>query len=487
MHMKMAYRCRGLTLAYLFALCGVLSAQGHDHLWLGGYNNASTDTLLGGWVADFNTDPPRFYLQKRKVDLGIYTTVCSDSTGRKLLFYSNGISVQDASHNVMLFGDTINPGEFWEQWKHRDYPMGAPFCFPLPAPGKNNQYYLFHVGLYYDKDESIFMPAPFYYTLIDMNGNNGLGKVLKKNQIILPINKDIATPVAVKHGNGRDWWVITGDHFNRDIFVFLVDPQGVHGPFKQVMPTRFPGEAGQGICSMSPDGRTYVRCDFYNGLYIFDFNRCNGTFSNLRLLPTKGFNMLATVFSPDSRHLFISNTENVMSLDLASPNPVATLDTLAYFDGFAAPFNPFRTWFFIPKLAPNGKIYYATTNSTLALHVVHRPDWPGQASDLEQHGVVLPRLNSGSMIASPNYRLGEFEAAPCDTLNRQPPDDGFEKSHFGPMDGRNIQGYTVWPAVGGGKSQPAERPQEEPSPLLMPFRYSDKWTEPYSPVKKDKQ
>jgi len=440
------------------------SAQKHDYNWMFGYFNNSTDPLLGGVNIDFNISPSYIYPDKKKIDQKFYCFVGSDSTGN-LAFYTNGISIRDITHNVMLNGDTINPGPFWVQWQNRSYPNG-PFCFALPAPGKQNNYYFFHMA---SAVTTAAITSPFYYSVIDMNGNNGLGQVLQKNQIILPPDKDYIAPVAVKHGNGREWWIIAGELSTPFLYTFLLDSDGVHGPFTTVMPYQFSSPEYQSINAISPDGKTYVRSDGSHGLYIYDFDRCSGTFENLRVLPfpDQSFFGFATKFAPDSKHLYLSSWKMVTVLDLSAPNIIASLDTIAYFDGQASPQQPFTTGFFIPGLAPDNKIYYSTTNSTLAMHQIHNPNLPGQAADVEQHGLQLPKFNSGTMCQFPNYRLGEWEGSPCDTINGQKPGDGFVKSDWYPPAVSNPKGYTLLPPLFKGGESSGKAPERMPNMAEM--------------------
>ncbi|HMX41136.1 MAG TPA: hypothetical protein PKD78_12435, partial [Saprospiraceae bacterium] len=406
----------------------------------------------------FHTQPPVQYKQKKKIDFDFYCGVCSDSSGQ-LKFYTNGISIRNATHNLMQNGDTINPGFLWELQQNTAYPQG-PFAHVLPAPGRKNHYYLFHMA---SQITTALISSPYYWTLIDMNANNGLGRVVKKNQMLIP-DGDLVAPVAVKHGNGRDWWVITGLLGTPKIFTFLVNPDGVHGPFEYEMPFDFPGDEYQSVNAMSPDGNTYIRCDGYNGLNIFDFDRCTGQLHNLRWLPFADPNLFvfATVFAPDSKTLYLSSWKSVMSLDLSAPDVAATLDTLAYFDGQPSPQEPFTTGFWNPCLAPDGKIYYATTNSTLAMHLIHDPGQPGQAADVQQHGLALTSYNNGTMCLFPNYRLGEWEGSPCDTVNGQKPGDGFTKTPYAPPPVRS-GGYSVLPALGKPAPPGSPAPPRRPS------------------------
>ncbi|MBL7796986.1 MAG: hypothetical protein JNJ90_10875 [Saprospiraceae bacterium] len=438
-----------------------------------GYENNSQDVLFGGMNFDFSTSPPRIYPQKKKIDFGFYCGVCSDSTGN-LAFYTNGISIRDTTHNIMLHGDTINPGPIWLNWQYYSFPNG-PFCFALPAPGPASHYYFFHMS-------GVVLPSigpvtsPFYYTVIDMNANDGLGAVTAKNQVILPAGGDYTTPVAVKHGNGRDWWVITGEVSTPYIYTFLLDPYGVHGPFETEMAFDFPGEEFQSLNAMSPDGCTYVRCDGNNGLHIYNFDRCSGTFGDLRVLPFADpeFFGRSTVFAPDSRHLYVASTRYVTVLDLYAADIAATHDTLAYFDGQASPNQPFTTGFFHPGLAPDGKIYYATTNGTLSLHVIHSPNLPGQSADLQQHGIDLPKFNNGTMCQFPNYRLGRLVGSPCDTLGYSGPGGGgFEHLAYEPpaVSQRSAGGYTLLPPIGKPSGKPRAR---QPSMMEMALEQLEK-------------
>ena len=447
-----------------FVLCMLLTpivcrAQKHDYFSFFGYFNSSSQSQFGGMTIDFNYNPPRFYAEKKKIDFLFYCGACSDSSGR-LVFYSNGISIQDATHNKMVNGDTINPGQSWLEWKNEGYPNG-PFCFALPNPDRSNQYYFFHMATKKDQVGNL-ITSPFYWTLIDMKENKGLGKVSKKNQVLIQ-DGDLAAPVGVKHGNGRDWWVITGLIGTPKIFTFLVDPTGVHGPFEYEMPFDFPGKEYQSVNAMSPNGQTYVRCDGYNGLNIFDFDRCSGTFSNQRVVPfAQGVFGFATVFAPNSRYLYLSSFESVVQLDVSASNISATLDTLAYYDGNSAPNEPFNTGFWNPNLAADGKIYYATTNGTLAMHVIHSPDLPGAAADVHQHGIGLSKYNGGTMCLFPNYRLGAWAGSPCDTLGGHRPGEGFTATSYEPPVQSRKDDYVILPPI--GKPLPAGSP---PAPRRM--------------------
>lgn len=345
----------------------------------------------------------------------------------------------------MMNGDTINPGEIWQEYN--DYYLGAAGARTIPAPGMPNHYYLFHVATYYDTDGPVILPlSPLYYSLIDMNANNGKGKVIRKNKVLS--DKSLTDMALVKHGNGRDWWLTVGVYNEPTQLVWLIDPAGIHGPFEQNIGPAFPEL--EGLCNslFSPDGATYIRDDCTNGMRIFDFDRCSGQFSNLRMINLPPGLNGGVYFSPNGRYLYVNSFDYIGSMDLQKPDPATSWDTLAYFDGFASPYLPFSTGFFVGQIEPDNKIWWATTNGTQHLHIMHRPNFPGLSADFEQHGIVLPKTNDGTMCRFPNYRLGRLLNSPCDTLSNPAPPPGFQDYPYLPKD-QDITGYKTLSPVKG--------------------------------------
>jgi len=67
-------------------------------------------------------------------------------------------------------------------------------------------------------------------------------------------------------------------------------------------------------------------------------------------------------------------------------------------------------------LAPDGKIYVTSTNGVNRLHVIHNPNEPGAACNLEQHGIRLPTYHAFAAPNFPHFRLYDLPGSPCDTL-----------------------------------------------------------------------
>ncbi len=412
-----------------------LNAQKHDYVWVYGYaNNQDTNSVVGGAVIDFKQDPPLMYKQNRDLNFSLTCGVCSDSSGN-LLFYSNGIRIFNHLNQLMENGDTINPGQVWENIEQQGYPNPMR-TLSLPAPGQSNVYYFFYIGFYLLPGSGTF--SPFYYSLVNMNDNGGAGKVLSKNQIVL--EGDFAEPDAVKHANGRDWWIILPVDSIPVYHVFLLDQSGLHGPFTQTSgdPADFPQESDW--TQFSPNGEFFVR-NGSDGMCFYDFNRCTGELSNPRYWPRSihGYSSGPMVFSPDSRFLYVNNSSFVVQFDLSAGEiGFASMDTVQRHDKFFDPSPIFPTGYYIPQLAPNNKIYYSCASSTPWMNIINRPGLPCPACDAENHGIHLPRFNYLMQCRFPNYRLGAWAGSPCDTLADQRP--GFVKTTYEAFLERQAQG-----------------------------------------------
>ena len=394
-----------------------------DYVWVmgegdnppeyGGDNRVRADFNSGTCV--FTADTLAFKIHTT------YAGIC-DSAGQ-LLLYTNGFALANREHQIVENGDTLMiDAQAFAAFGLPELPAGA---LILPNPLNNGIYYLFHeeiqLGYNWVAHGLDYRPQRIYLTTIDMNANGGLGKVISANNILA--EGDIDFPVLIKHGNGRDWWLLAGDYLNKTYQTFFIDPGGVHPVIEQDAPEAFLGTSG--YHEASPDGRYYVNNDDY-GLWVYDFDRCTGLLSNPRVLPYQPpiFYTSSIAFSQDSRFLYLGTHLAIYQMDMTTlDSPFISIDTIAYFDRGFSPWPPFYTQFLTPELAPDGKIYYNTFSSTQAYHVVNRPGLPLDASDLAQRGQIIPRWRNGTWCYFPNYRLGRWSGSPCDTLSFKSPSD----------------------------------------------------------------
>ncbi|MBK8565638.1 MAG: hypothetical protein IPN76_20400 [Saprospiraceae bacterium] len=82
-------------------------------------------------------------------------------------------------------------------------------------PGSKNKYTLFHLKLDY---HPVFILArtTLYMTMIDMSLNDGLGEVIEINRELLT-NGRFGSVNAIKHANGRDWWIYVAHEVRKQL------------------------------------------------------------------------------------------------------------------------------------------------------------------------------------------------------------------------------------------------------------------------------
>jgi hypothetical protein len=324
-----------------------------------------------------------------------------------LLFYTNGIYIADATHDTMQNGGNLTPGQITTTWRDLGMPL-TQSAIVLPNPADTNEYLLFHFIV----NASDISSDTLVMTTINMSHNNGLGSVTSKNQPVYIDSMVSGQLTAVKHGNGRDWWLLC-HQFNSDAFLlFLITPAGINGPSVHHLGQniKYPSQA-----CFSPNGQWYANYDNTYGLVLMNFDRCSGAFSNFLnfYLPDSSV-CSGCCFSPNSKLLYASSRSFLYQLNLYSPNIQASLDTVAVWDGY---YDPLPMQFVYQQLAPDNKVYITGWGAVHSLNVIEFPDSIGVACGVAQHSIILPGLNNGSMPNYPFYELGALPNSSCDTIS----------------------------------------------------------------------
>jgi hypothetical protein len=435
---------------FLFMQNIQLLAQKEGNIWCFG------DSALIDW-----NDPQNPVLGRSGVDSRGSCTSIADSAGN-LLFYMGNTSaafpidtwlncrdtiqswetghVYNKNHQVMENGACLN-GEAWYQ-EHTIVPM----------PGNDSLYYIFSVDLY-DPTSLTSDPVGICYSLVNIRANDGLGKVIERDVFVIaesdaPIYYPIDSFIkAIRHGNGRDWWVIAKatpyGSLGNNFILLLVNSEGIS---VQYLPNERPicySGLSRGI--FSEDGTKYLDlCPYFpdGDIVIYDFDRCTGALTNQRVIDTisnyieggpDGF-YWAACFSPSSRFLYVSNypgecdTEAVwygLQYDLNDSFPALTKDTI--YTTYSVNTNFYRNTGDL-LLAPDGKIYHTRSVSSCTngvgwpypnswrhpwnenLSVINHPDSLYPACNYEPYSFYLGGARTYlGLPNNPNYKLGAVE------------------------------------------------------------------------------
>ena len=401
-------------LQLLVGISAISSSQDHDNVWLMGNQGGAytpNDTTFGITILRFPNGDIQIE-NNQQIEMWFNDTDASISdTDGNLLFYFNGIYIEDASYHTMENGEGLNNFNL----NGYDLPQGG---LILPLPNDSQKYYLFH-----SEEGHVKIPdwgpevVGLYYSIIDMEKNNGLGGVVLKKEPLIIDTLEYGKITATKHANGRDWWLLMNESHTNRFYQILFDKDGVQVVGNQEI--GMDNVEGLGQAVFSPDGNYYVMfntVDLQLGQFIeiYDFDRCTGNLSNHRRIQyDEDAYSGGAAISPNSRFLYIPSNSFMYQYDLWADDIEASRATVAVYDGYLA---PFPTTFFLAQLAPDNKIYISCSNGVNVLHVIHNPDEKGLACNVEQHGVHLPTFNGFSIPNFPNYRLGPLDGSPCATL-----------------------------------------------------------------------
>jgi len=395
-----------------------LHAQRHDFTLVFGYaggNESPNDDTYGINVMTFGDGNVKL---SDNQTIGMHFndthTSMSDSAGN-LIFYYNGLYVENAAYQIMENGDSLN--EYDADNFGYGMPQGA---VAIPYPGHSDQYILFHgTDDYFSNPQWSFQGIGLFYSVIDMKQNNGLGSVVERKKTLVIDTLTYGKLMAVRHANGRDWWLIVGESHTNRFYTVFIDPNGVHLLGTQAIGIR--RKEGYGHAYFSPDGTKYAICEGIdsNGpnwsyLYVYDFDRCTGQLSHQKEVHLwQDVGVLGIAISPNSRYLYCAALDNLVQYDLSVSYIENSRTIVGVYDGWQ---DPFPAKFDKAFLAPDGKIYVVTSSGSRTLYVINDPDEPGLSCNFEQPGLRLPCRTANTAPNFPNYRLGPLDGSSCDTL-----------------------------------------------------------------------
>ncbi len=341
----------------------------------------------------------------------------SDKHGN-LKFASNGWRL------VNSFGEVLS----YKLWREdMEWPQGSPDTtlvdiskgpLFLEDPADSNRVYLFYGQYKRDIPSSIGLISQdvyFTYAILDVPSQS----MISINHTVLSDTTSISDAVAVRHGNGRDWWIIKPGIFSNEYYIGLLDINGVSSMQHVFIEGLEPHTQTYTTSHFSQDGNHFIHFSGFGPKWVqrMDFDRCTGILSNPQDLD------ISSLFRPADLPNFIPSPDlskfygkrlnyNDSSYQYGTyqydfVNDSLTFITLATGLSFISPnYNNVFNFELFDNSNPFENMYYSTINNLT-----------GNGLEYQQFRYEL--TNTATCVLAPNivnYRLGSLVGSACDPL-----------------------------------------------------------------------
>jgi len=356
----------------------------------------------------------------------------------KVVSRGTSASISDSSGNLILYGYPLNLSEYAGVLYNGNHEMlvngDSLHCSPVyqdmlivPFPGNIQKFIVFTINI------STGPHTGIYYSEVDMSAFSGQGAVITRNNQLTNI-KPIDCITAVKHGNGRDWWILSkqgGTFANNSYYKYLLTPSGISGPAIQNIGPILLG--GFTRLRFSPAGTTLMVTTHAGSIDKFEFDRCSGVISNHQHIDQNVLNqMIGNEFSGNGRFFYVSNSDNwftpfeVYQYDLNAPN-ITLSKTLVYTDSVTSD----SVSGGLMQRGYDGKIYIGTIGYpsfpyppsafniyNQYLSFIRDPDSLGIPCGVIKQGYYLGGMGRSywGLPNNPFYELESLTGSTCDTL-----------------------------------------------------------------------
>lgn len=209
-------------------------------------------------------------------------SVISDKNTGDLLFYCDGYTIYNKNNVAMdngngLFG-AVNPG-------FAINPSDQSSII-VPKPNSGNLYYVFYInGNRTTTDYDVLFSNTSYnyglrYAIVDMSLNNGLGKVISKNNVLFS-NSPTNALTATFGSGGSSFWIVTAN--NGNFLSYKLDAGGLN-----TTPVVSPGSGYGNFIKISPNAQKLLTRT--SGVMLYDFNNVTGAVTNpVNIIPNNNY------------------------------------------------------------------------------------------------------------------------------------------------------------------------------------------------------
>ncbi len=380
------FKCRFIVIILVFAFQNSFAQQ--NNIWYFG-------RMAGLSFAPSGVQPIPAVLTDGAMTTNEGCSSICDNNGN-LLFYSNGVTIYNRLHQVMVNGDNLMGNT-----------SSVQACVIVPVPGNDSLFYIFAT----DALENGFANG-YTYSIINMKMDNGNGQVITKNSLLWASCSE--RMVAVRHANGRDVWLITNDKDSNIFRSWLINCSGLQpNPILSITGLVMNQyiTTNTGMLKVSPDSKQICQTHFPeadvvgfapNFCQLFDFDNATGILSNPITISFSNAKIVACEFSGDSKLLYLTSPDGKSIAQVES-----TLFPVAAVIASRTTISTGTSGYYGIQLAPDGKIYLSENSTSLG--VINEPDRKGLGCNFRERQVLLSP--GSSSLGLPGY-INDLSVSP---------------------------------------------------------------------------
>ena len=253
--------------------------QGEANIWYFGQNAG----------LDFNSGVP-VALTNGQLNTEEGCATLSNAAGQ-LLFYTDGRTIYNRNHSVMLNGTGLMGHSSTEQ-----------SATIVPKPGSSTLFYVFTLD--YEAH-----PNGLRYSVIDLTLDGGLGGITSEKNVL------VHTPAleglgVTKHANGIDFLIVIHSLNNNEFRTYTLTAAGLNttpaiSNVGQVVSGT--GFVAASTIKIAPSGSKLVLTSVSDFVQLFDFNNNTGLITNAQTLIVETGELYGAQFSPNESVLYVTN------------------------------------------------------------------------------------------------------------------------------------------------------------------------------------
>lgn len=335
---------------------------------------------------DFNTNPPTALADENLMDSPEGCATISDTDG-SLLFYTNGQTIWNKDHMVMINGDSIGGDS-----------TAAQAAMILPFPDDETLFYVFtSTEVYGDLDNELLV------SIVDIKDDSARGSVVIKGIRLF----DYHTERVTGSNFGTNGWLMSHEFGNNNFKANFLDETGitatVHSPSGEYLDFLDEQSATSYLRFQPGIMRAANMIPGANTVDILDFNNNTGVLSNPRNIDTQepaSTPLYGLEFSGGGDKMYLTTTGSTSKLiqydldSLDTDDEVADIEATK-FDGYTQ-----GSGYGALQRGPNGVIYMSIDNATSA-GTINSPSADDDLANFIESGFDL--MGRTSRLGLPNF------------------------------------------------------------------------------------